>query len=440
MRSQFWLNRNLYWLAILSSCFAIGEASAATGSPSFNYQGRILNADGTAAYSDVVDLTLGIYDPTGTCLLYEETQTSIDLVTSGGLFSVQVGSAVGNSKRSSNDPGKTMTTVFANAGSQIRVSGTNCTSGYTPAASDARILRVTVTPYSSGAATTLTPDLAIHSVPFAMVAETLQGLDPSNFIQATGNVTQTTMGALTGGSDVGSSLHHHDSLYVKIGSSSSNSSFGLSTSSTLGLGSFTSGQQTNLISGLTPSDAGKTWYNSTNNQVYYWNGSTAHQMAVAGSGTGPISYDNITGAIGISSSPTFTGMTLSGLNSAGIVRTNSSGALSTSALSSSELITALGFTPANKAGDTFSSTVTVNPGTNVAGLVVKGSPSQTLDLTQWQNSSSSVLAKMDSAGKLTVTNFTMTGGTPGANKVSPQMRAEMHPGKQQRSVVEESAA
>lgn len=46
-----------------------------------------------------------------------------------------------------------------------------------------------------------------------------------------------------------------------------------------------------------------------------------------------------------------------------------------------------------------------------AGLVIKGAASQTGDLTQWQNSSSSVLAKVDASGNLTAASIIKTGGT-----------------------------
>src|SRR4051812_41745464 len=66
---------------------------------SFTYQGRFYNAARTAPLSDVVDVVLGIYDPTGTCLLYEESQSNIDLTGTNGLFAVQVGSIQGDAKR-----------------------------------------------------------------------------------------------------------------------------------------------------------------------------------------------------------------------------------------------------------------------------------------------------------------------------------------------------
>src|SRR6478672_5763807 len=113
-------------------CLTSLSAFAATNSPSFNYQGRILNADGSAGYGDVVNFTLEIYDPSGTCLLYQEKQSNIDLTDTDGLFSLQVGSAIGDSKRQSDDPHLSIDKVFSNTGTQLRAAGANCSSGYTP--------------------------------------------------------------------------------------------------------------------------------------------------------------------------------------------------------------------------------------------------------------------------------------------------------------------
>ena len=379
---------------VLGNQLAPGIALAATDNPfAFTYQGRVLTADGSGPLLDTVDLRLDIFDPSGTCLLYEETQSGIDLSTSSGLFSVLVGSAMAN--RTVNvDPGLAIPHVFANKGSLLVPPGPFCTYGYSPAAGDNRILRVTVTPLSTRVPTTLTPDMTINSVPFASVAETLQGLGPSDLIQATGTVSQAAMQSLTGGRDIGNAFHNHDSLYVKLGASSANGSFSLGPTSTLGLGNFTNVQQTTLISGLSTLNAGMTWYNSTTNEVYIWTGSQVQQLAVAGSGVGPVTYDAITGNIGItglsnlgsanqlmgmnaggtaleyktligtanqitvnqtpgavtfsipqnigiSSSPTFSGITLNGL-SGGIVRSNGSGILSSSLLNSSDIPAPLG--------------------------------------------------------------------------------------------------
>jgi len=152
-----------------------------SGSPTFTYQGRFFNASGTAPLQEVLDLTLAILDPSGTCVLYEEHQSSIDVSRSMGVFAVQIGSAVGSLKRTNVDPGLSMSDVFANRGS-LPVS-THCPNGYVPAAGDSRKLRVTVTPESTGIPTTLSPDQVINATPQSQVADTLQGLSPDQFLQ-----------------------------------------------------------------------------------------------------------------------------------------------------------------------------------------------------------------------------------------------------------------
>jgi hypothetical protein len=149
--------------------------TAFAGVPSsFTYQGVVMNSAGTAPLTSVVSLKLSLYDPTGACLLYQEQQANIDLSQTNGTFAVQVGSAVGAVKRVGGaDQGLTMSAVFANNGQILAGSTPNCTAGYTPAANDVRLLRVTVT--NGGSTVTISPDLQINAVPNAMVAETLQG-------------------------------------------------------------------------------------------------------------------------------------------------------------------------------------------------------------------------------------------------------------------------
>ena len=62
-----------------------------------------------------------------------------------------------------------------------------------------------------------------------------------------------------------------------------------------------------------------------------------------------------------------------------------------------------------KAGDT-ANVITIGASTT-KGLVIKGASSQSANLQDWQNSSSTVLAKIDSAGNATAASFIKTGGT-----------------------------
>lgn len=53
----------------------------------------------------------------------------------------------------------------------------------------------------------------------------------------------------------------------------------MSPQTTLNLGTYTSGQEATLVTGLTGADKGKTWFNSTTNQLMYYDGTTARPIA-----------------------------------------------------------------------------------------------------------------------------------------------------------------
>ncbi|MFL5815144.1 MAG: collagen-like protein [Bdellovibrionia bacterium] len=183
----------------MSSAFAFSE-----NAQTFTYQGQLLNNAGTPLSDSSVTIVLSIYNPSKNCLLYEETQT-VDTTTTDGMFSVQVGQATtSGGKRTANDPGLRMATIFRNDGTQIRAAGTNCTSGYTASAGDGRVMQVQVTPSSTGIPVTLSPDEKIDAVPQAWSAETFQGIPLGNFIQLSGSdaVIPSGNGLKVNGSEV----------------------------------------------------------------------------------------------------------------------------------------------------------------------------------------------------------------------------------------------
>src|SRR5262249_47657131 len=100
--------------------FTVTAAAFADEVPvSFNYQGRLFVARGSNLLTATVNLKFEILNPAGTCVLYEETQNGINLATTNGVFAVKVGSQVGDTKRTGNDPGLSMVTVIANSGGLI---------------------------------------------------------------------------------------------------------------------------------------------------------------------------------------------------------------------------------------------------------------------------------------------------------------------------------
>jgi hypothetical protein len=176
---------------------ACADAFATVSTPqtqTFTYQGQLLDSGSGTPLSGSVGLLLSIYDPTGVCLLYQETQT-IDVTTTKGMFSVQVGSAEGNTKRTASDPGIAMFDIFVNDSLQLRASDSSttntCPGGYTPQPGDPRKLRVVVTWGSN--TYQLSPDETVDSVPQAWVAESLQGYQPSDFLRSDGSTSATSL-------------------------------------------------------------------------------------------------------------------------------------------------------------------------------------------------------------------------------------------------------
>ncbi|MBL7716421.1 MAG: tail fiber domain-containing protein [Bdellovibrionales bacterium] len=155
-------------------------------SPNFVYQGVFTDTGTGLPITNIVDLRLGIYNPAGTCLLYEEEHLAVNLGTTNGSFSLKLGS--GTQTAASLARGYNMVQVFSNG----QVTGA-C--GYTPGASDARILKVEIQNPTGSSYVALSPDQAIESVPTAVIAQTLQGYVPSDFMQSSGasNVTNTNI-------------------------------------------------------------------------------------------------------------------------------------------------------------------------------------------------------------------------------------------------------
>src|SRR5438067_416084 len=68
-------------------------AAPISTSQSFAVKGQLFDS-GSNPLNATVSLTFGIYDPNGLgCLLYEETQASINVGANNGIFSASVGSA-----------------------------------------------------------------------------------------------------------------------------------------------------------------------------------------------------------------------------------------------------------------------------------------------------------------------------------------------------------
>lgn len=161
----------------------MGFSMLAQAAPtSFVYEGLLQDSAGVPI-ATTSTLTLAIYDPSLSCLLYEESQNV--LPSSDGSFSVLVGSSTGSAKRTGSDPSLTMDKIFS-AGT-VRGSGAgNCVSGYIANISDARKLVISVN------GTPLSPAIDLTSAPFAINAEQSEKVgayDPSKLLRSDGAAT-----------------------------------------------------------------------------------------------------------------------------------------------------------------------------------------------------------------------------------------------------------
>lgn len=214
-KTKSFISNFIVVIFVLAFTTNINQVSAATGAEEFTYQMRIYGTDGLPL-QETVDVKLQILSPTGDCLLYEELINNYDLSQANGMFITRVGSTIGSSERTSDDPQLSMTSLLSNKNSSLRAPGSPlcAAGGYTPVAGDARILRLIV--LNQSAQTLLTLDETITSVSACHVTNTLQGLTPEDLILVEGQVTQNNLLNLVSGVD-GSGFHHHDSLYLTLG-------------------------------------------------------------------------------------------------------------------------------------------------------------------------------------------------------------------------------
>lgn len=167
--------------AILIFGFLMGSLSRAAAPQTISFSGQVLNSSDAPVLDSSVQIKVQIINSAGTCLLYEETQ-AVSTLSTNGLFGIEVGSNPGSSKRTANDPGRSMTEVFQNTQSVAANNGPlgSCPGGlFSPSSGEIRYMRVTMTPSSTGTAEVLSPDIVINSVPQALIADTANQLKPS---------------------------------------------------------------------------------------------------------------------------------------------------------------------------------------------------------------------------------------------------------------------
>ena len=239
--------------------------TAHAGPSTFSYEGRLYDNSGNSL-TGLVNFNLRIYNPAGTCLIYEEMTSSIDLTASSGYYSVSVGANAPTAAFA----GRTPATVFSNRASSITGSSVGCP--YSPSISDGRLLEVVVN-LQNGSSITLSPKLSIGSSPFSIAADdanTVGGLTPSSLLQvnpANSILSQATL----------------ENIF-------STSNYPLLTSLLLGTSSkyvvaSPNGAVIPSVSTAPASPAsGQIWFNPSANGFQYWNGTSVQQLGISGSG------------------------------------------------------------------------------------------------------------------------------------------------------------
>ncbi|MGE3757861.1 MAG: beta strand repeat-containing protein, partial [Pseudobdellovibrionaceae bacterium] len=156
----------------------IGSSQVGASSPEgLTFQGRIIKPNGNHLEATSVLLNVKILSPSDDCVLLEENHT-VPMNDTAGVFSVVIGAGL----RTGADKGFNLLQVFKNSGS---LTGLTCmTSGatqYNAQSGHSRRVRIT---FNDGTETvTLSSDFIVRSVPYATIADSIQGKGPSDFVQ-----------------------------------------------------------------------------------------------------------------------------------------------------------------------------------------------------------------------------------------------------------------
>ncbi|MGE0529097.1 MAG: hypothetical protein AB7P49_18720, partial [Bdellovibrionales bacterium] len=185
------LCKRILLVVSFATALALPKAYAQTGPSSLSISGVMLKSDGTPVLNSSVSFRFELYDKNATCVLYSEEHLGIDLSASKGRFSLTLGKGT-NPQNFLENSAAFSARLFQNDGSPQVFTG--C-AGVTLSSGDERVIRVH---YNLGSGyLTMTPDVGVESSGFALVADTLRGKTPSDFVQlrddATYDLTQANV-------------------------------------------------------------------------------------------------------------------------------------------------------------------------------------------------------------------------------------------------------
>jgi hypothetical protein len=272
------------WLATIS-IFSIPTNAFASNS-GITYQGRIVRPDGTALEDQTVQFKIQIRTPdTNNCLMYEEIQV-LDMRNSGGLFALTINDGTG----SRTDSGAyNIDQIFANR-TPFTFSTTDCVQGsnYNPNSSDGRRLSVY---FKDDVVTTWEPipTQNLNFIPQAIEAKQVGGYQPGDLLRIDKLASQT----------VAAFTYADYTNLVALLAGTSTQYLSMSTTQGAELPSYASNPGA-------PS-SGSLWYDATLKQVKYFDGSTIKTFGTA------------SGAVGVSSILTGTGLTGGPITASGTI-------------------------------------------------------------------------------------------------------------------------
>ncbi|MCM2354361.1 MAG: tail fiber domain-containing protein [Pseudobdellovibrio sp.] len=156
----------------------LNTLSVFAGPSRTTYQAKIIKPDGYPLESTNVNFKFTILDPLGSCILYSETFSNVNMGSSAGLVSFALGTGV----RTFPVVGSNFEQVFSNmAASLICDSGGPAT--YSPSANDTRKI---VMQFNDSTGWQTLPAMTINAVPYAMYANDslkFSGKDITDFVQ-----------------------------------------------------------------------------------------------------------------------------------------------------------------------------------------------------------------------------------------------------------------
>lgn len=176
MKSRRRLSHSFIFLFVFT---ILNTLSAFAGPSRTTYQAKIVKPDGYPLEASSVNFKFTILDPAGSCILYSETYSAVNMSGMSGLISFSLGSGVKTYPTST-------TTTFEEVFSNI-TPNLPCDVGgppdYTPSAND---IRKIVMQFHDGSGWQTLPAMSINAVPYAMYANDstkLNGKTDADFVQ-----------------------------------------------------------------------------------------------------------------------------------------------------------------------------------------------------------------------------------------------------------------